>query len=237
MPLAAYIDESADGKGNILFVLGGWIAPLDAWQTFDESWREITNRYGLSEYHAHDCTQCEKEFKGWPSERITELQGELLTVLETTTPTGIGVSLNIEDYGQHPKSKFLPHYHACWQYLLIEATRKVPDGMQVSFVLDKRDKIIGKADRIRLLMKENVSFEDREKIGTVVTQSSHAFPPLQAADWLVYEILRHATGKKTTEEGEKLRNGFLVTYQEFCEGNINTLFDELTSAGFFNERR
>jgi Protein of unknown function (DUF3800) len=234
MPLAAYFDESSDGRADTLFVLAGWIAPLDIWQIFDERWREIIGRYGITEYHAHDCTQRSKAFKGWTDERVAGLQRELLSALEEAEPTGIGVSLNIRDYNKLPQSKTLPPYHACWQYCLIEAARTVAGENEVSFILDRRDKTFDKADKIKELMRECPAWESGNKIGTVALQDSHKFPPLQAADWLAYEILRHAAEKNTTEEGWKLRSSFLVTYQEFFEDNIRTLLDELKLAGFLN---
>jgi len=235
MPFAAYFDESSDGRADTLFVLGGWIAPLDAWQTFSNRWQEIIGRYKISEYHAHDCAQRSKEFKGWTDESVAGLQRELLSVIEATEPTGIGVSLNLQDYDKLPESRTLPPpYHVCWQYCLIEAARKVPDGNEVSFVLDRRAKTFEKADRIKELMRECPDWESGNKIGAVVLQHSHGFPPLQAADWLAYEIFRHAGRKDTTEEGCKLRSSFLVTYQEFSEDNIPTLLDELKLAGFFD---
>jgi len=89
--LEAYMDDSGSHDGAPVSVIAGYFGGHRRWMEFEDRWRPVLERYGVSEFHAKpfwdrdkEGTRTSGEYKGWSNDRAESFLDELLRIIESS---------------------------------------------------------------------------------------------------------------------------------------------------------
>jgi hypothetical protein len=77
--LTAYADEAGTHGGSADTIMAGWVGRAERWAEFEQKWKSLLLRNGLTHIHAVDLKQGKKQFKDkirWPERRRLALAQE-----------------------------------------------------------------------------------------------------------------------------------------------------------------
>lgn len=78
-----YLDDSGTPNQGRLLVVAGWVAKVEQWKKFEESWRAILDDDGIDYFHMTEFTHSVKQFaKGWKADE-SRRQGFLRKLILT----------------------------------------------------------------------------------------------------------------------------------------------------------
>lgn len=206
--VAAYFDESKDGKGTL--AIAGYVAPVWTWDGITPRWQSLLSNCGprpAKEFKASDCRSGFGEFAGWsPEERLlltTQLVDLIVEGGDYTGMFGVGAGV----YG-HLNSEIDPdlepiYYLSCFRKVVQHVFRccdflEAEDSIQ--FVFDEKDDVAFRAIQAfgRVVDEERGLF--RAKVLEPQFARSHELAPLQAADLLAYETFKEMKNRFHGEE-------------------------------------
>src|ERR1700704_2413132 len=97
--LTAYLDES---KSDPMFVLGGFVAPVQAWSRFSRNWKKVLNEYKVPYLHMKEFAFFKGPFKEWTEDDRKAFLGQLLFVITSASKQIYSFSciFNYHDYDQ-----------------------------------------------------------------------------------------------------------------------------------------
>ena len=209
MIVTVYIDESGT-HGSGVTILGGWVARLGQWATFDPKWAKLLKLNGLTYFHSRRMRGTKDEFKGWTRERKFDFTQQAASLALKSLEFGFTISVSDEAYrdhyiaGQRPREIPLDSpYGLCFRYCLslIPGFAKDTFGdreLKINFVLEAGHKNSGDALRIFTKVKKqhlpNVEEQEIVKmLGTIAFDDKKKFPGLQIADVNAYSAFQHHT--------------------------------------------
>lgn len=214
-----YFDGSGQTSGKDLFVtLAGYVGPPEAWAVFDERWRGLLTRLGLTHFHMADANARRGEFKGWSEDRVHAARARLLN--ECLAPmgwvdfrgqfVGAACTVNLKDYARAradlPALKQKEPQAICVDHVVTVALMTLPSRKSEPF---------GKAGKVDLCFDQNESFLHKinrmsqrkpslgpavlDLIGRLRVGDMRQLPGLQAADLLAWHTNRYRTGGFSAE--------------------------------------
>jgi hypothetical protein len=90
----AFFDDAGTHDSALVAALGGYVAPIEVWETFKREWDEFLGRRQLDFYHATDCQGKEghRQFEGWSSEErdVTHREAVEIITRHPIVPIGLG---------------------------------------------------------------------------------------------------------------------------------------------------
>lgn len=185
--LTFYGDASGKDETEALAV-GGFLATVDDWVAFDREWKEVLDANGLAYFRMSEFAHSTRQFKGWQHQehRRVSLIDSLVKILERRTLHWAGACILKRDYepvdADYKLREFATPYAIC-ATALTEHTitwcenqhRKEP----LEFVFEEGDVGAGQlSDFVNANTGHRPSFRKK------------ALPPLQAADFAAYEVLK-----------------------------------------------
>jgi hypothetical protein len=202
--LIAYIDESYDDD---VFVLAGFVAPVDEWEKFKEAWRStLAAPPAIPALKTVDAMRLKGCFYQWTAEERDAKLEALYSVIDAHVSFGISAMLPVRhlqmfnDDRLH-KSARNPYLHAVPQIIGGVARYQYQNLMedQIDFVFDERVMDQGKLQDIWDAVVEDAPVDIKTRLGaTPVWANDHEELPLQAADleawWLRRRWLEKLTG-------------------------------------------
>jgi hypothetical protein len=208
--LTAYIDDSGTLGGNRTYVLAAFCTTPREWANILCDWRGVVCHYGVTRFHATDCTNGYGEFEGWSRSKRSKLFRKTVDILGRHTNTrGYSVGIVLDDYNQvidkgSKTDELFGGPRSLVFQVLIQDLAKDRHG-PVEFVMDKPDKGWGQLKEL---------FEKTKQMGRPWCDNLHSltpgnastFPGIQAADLLAYETYRHlnqATSKEPKRRPRK----------------------------------
>jgi uncharacterized protein DUF3800 len=219
VPVQAWIDDSAGGKGSRrMFVLGGLVHEAEWWANFSQEWMKWCDVRPRLPYLKMD--QLHHLCQGWGDEqKIEKLRGFLKIIYTDPLPFMTYFSLDLDRFERNGKSIyvppandpfFMPAYSIVASVAYEQARRK--PGEQCEVIFDAQD-IFG--PRFQLLypelrdglLKGNPILETLPHL--VRFENDKEYPPLQAADLLVW-MIRHSESHEP-HEYEFIQEGILRT--------------------------
>jgi len=190
----SFADESGTDAGQPYSSFAGYIAQEGNWNEFSREWVEALERLGLGkEFHASDFYYKAKQ-KSWPQGYVDECILSLANTIKKWTDDGFAVIMCNEDYNSivcpaaREKDKFLYHL------LFAKVLRLVREFMYfkrdtVALFFDEQKGYEGRAEEIYRLFKKRYDKENKF-VSTTFVDSTRC-PPIQAADFLAFEIRRY----------------------------------------------
>jgi hypothetical protein len=199
----ACFDAGGSQHDQNFLVVAGFISSADTWKRFDTAWRERLEQDDLSYFHMVDLAQSTEEFKeGWKNNepRRQKLLADLMEIIQKYAFRRFGCAVNNELFLLHLSKErreeyFLDAYALAGmdctaQVLRWCKTQPAPEFHTVRFVFEDGD--LGKGKLIKRFSNDldmTPFFEPKQDKLTEHGKIA-AFTPLQAADFLSYEILK-----------------------------------------------
>ena len=138
------------------------------------------------------------EFEGWTKAKRDAFLPALTAVIDEHKLYGLGGMISVRDYDsvlpQPVKDETKHPYYFCLALLfrtLRQFKQAVPPG-RIDFVFDRKKKFQGIAEEIFHGLKEH-NPDHAQRLGEISFRAKDIFTPLQAADYLVYEVRRYAS--------------------------------------------
>lgn len=194
----AYFDASGQEHEHPYMVVAGFVSSAKVWSEFSDEWRAVLGNYHLKTFHAADCQNFRGEFIEWKgkADKRLRLWCDLLGVIKKHTFHKFSVGIEINDwkesFSQERKRKSKINAYvlcalACAERVKLWARRqnvKTP----IAYIYESGDPGSG---QLRAYFDEQEfpapSFKHKED-RTVDGIYYPATVPLQAADFLAYEI-------------------------------------------------
>jgi hypothetical protein len=196
--LKTFMDETGIHDDATMVAVGGYLARPRHWRAWTKDWnihkRQVPpGRRPIKIFHSTDCANFRGEFKGWVKEERDPYVAQLLPVMPAHELRGIVIGINLCDLKAtmeaHPELKkmFGKPYTACFQWaisIIMHLATKHGEGERMAFVHEAND-FKGRAKYAFEYVKEFLN--PRAIPMTMAFGTKADYPPLQAADVLVYE--------------------------------------------------
>jgi hypothetical protein len=209
----AYVDESGSDDANDYIGVGGLIAPIEHWKAFEGRWREILAQHGVPYSHMREFAHSTGAFRKWRSPN-KQFEPERIKF-------SADICQCILDHAIYSFGAIITKRH--WKTLVPEDMRKDMGGPYaflgrycmtricvwaddngqtepVDLVFEKgQPESAIRLQHSVLCRNENVRKEYR--LGNLRFEDKRGVLPLQAADVVAYELLKHfndlASGRTT----------------------------------------
>jgi hypothetical protein len=130
-PLIAYLDESGTHGGSEIMVMGGFLARLDQWTTFEGKFAALKKKHGFRVLHMVDLKNRKEDFKGWSDDQIEALLIDLSNITSFHLADAIAVTLDNASFKEFYKlqsTNLDSPYGLCFRlalyYLLVQAIKR-----------------------------------------------------------------------------------------------------------------
>ncbi len=185
----AYFDESGSDDTSAL-VVAGFVSTAEQWLRFDQDWKEILDRHGVSFFHMTDYAHSRGEFESWKGqeEKRNWFMQCLTNIIRVRAVASFGSILVLRDY-QTMDARFMLHEEfgnpyplcaSCSVSAVFHWAKKNHHPEPIRFVFE--DGVKYKGDLLARMEKEGIPLP--------TFGSKKEFPPLQAADLLAWEHLK-----------------------------------------------
>ena len=212
--LRAYIDDSGDMVRGPIFVLGGLMAPINHWRSFEADWMsELARTPKLEYFKAAEANGMRDQFAlrhGWTTDLRNQKVDKLCAIIRKWAVARLHVSIDVEDFKQFSREARGPNTHnaqkpywtAFWGILTMIREIQLsgsepPNG--VEFIFDQQGKIGDEAQSsLNQIYHEminthipNSAIQYRDIIKSSPTfRDDKEVVPLQAADLYAWSIRR-----------------------------------------------
>jgi len=196
--LDSYNDESHTTATT--FVVAGYVGSAADWRGLIFRWKRRLAREGVGEFHAVDCAQATRAFKGWAPDRRETLQSDLAQLLLNSglVPVVTAIQLPgwpaVEDRIRAVRPRQRTPYHLGFEHqITLVSQQKLGGRRPIDFVFDQFAKHEGGAREVFESMKGETDprFNFAKRLRSLDFADSSVQVGLQAADFLAYEAKRH----------------------------------------------
>ena len=233
MKVKAYCDCSGKTENDSRFLtLASYFASEHSWQQLRPKWIATLKAHNAPYFHAREVMSHQKSFRGWDSERVTRLVGELFNALgQTDRADFFGTSCTV-DLAEYRKAKEgIP-------------TLRMPEAMCLDYCMGMVFRHPRRNDGIELFFDRGVAFHGvmqslwqsrgpkriwwAEKVTRIDPVDMRTSPALQATDLLAWFSNRYWTKGHNDIWGGLYAGTFLLTshYHAFLGGReITSIYD------------
>jgi hypothetical protein len=199
----ACFDAGGSQHDQSFLVVAGFISSANAWRRFDGVWRNRLAQDGLSYFHTVDFAQSTGQFKeDWKANepRRQRLLADLMDIIRKHAFRRFGCAVDNELFMRYlPREQREEYFLNAYALASMDCTAQVlrwcrtqpaPVFHKVRFVFEDGD--LGKGNLIKRFASDLAMtpiFESKKDKASENGKIS-AFTPLQAADFLAYEILK-----------------------------------------------
>lgn len=213
--IEAYFDESETVKEQQhSFVVAGYAADTYRWQRFEREWGHVLDDFGVPYMHMSEVANREGPFNEWDDERCAAFLSRLAFVI-TSKPGSIrsvSCAIPVKDYleiaTEAERNEVGHAYHLCLYWCIPSVLRLYArePGHSIDFVFDDRRGVKPKALKALGVYKHSTLIPDGLKamLGELSYADDKLVKPLQAADFLAYEVNKHY------REPDRLRKSLLA---------------------------
>jgi hypothetical protein len=233
MKVWGYFDASGthdsldrSGKPSPAVSVSGYLATPLQWQRFDKRWRAVLSEAGVPYFHATEFVARVPPFDGWSDEKRLWFTRALIDVISGNVTYGVGMSVARAEYenvlATVPIAKKVfgsPYTFCCHMCLCTGADwahqRNYTETIKYIFESGDASADILKAhtnacqdDRVRERFRfgiRGLTFEDGVKVA-----------PLQAADFLTYELYREMGRHLQPNPGQEYTRNSLTALLEIA---------------------
>jgi hypothetical protein len=136
--IKAFIDDSRSIDPPV-YVLGGFIAPANAWESFSNEWQQILDGPPRLDYFKmQEAYALHGQFEDWRADRRDEWVRLFFNVIKKHVRAAISVSVNPEDikkiYG--PRDKFATHPFYLAAISMITKTVRAREALGIEYGID-----------------------------------------------------------------------------------------------------
>jgi hypothetical protein len=198
--LRAYCDESGTHAASPLVTMSAWMTEQPRWKHLSLGWRRVLDGPpSVREAKAADMEARQGDFKGWSAKQVEEFRWKLCRRIDAHVRFGVSLSVERADYERivmpkvsgiddHAFGTFRDPYvwlMACVVGLVVRSEHRKPDE-RVAFIFDEGHEGQANAEDFFYWMLEADPSIGQHVVRKFMTADSLDFPPLQAADQLVW---------------------------------------------------
>jgi len=178
--------------------MAAWVSSRAAWKVITRRWRAILKGPPrVREAKAADMEAKQGDFVGWTDRQVEELRLKLCAQLDPRVDFGIAISVRRPDFERIVVPNLpRPHEHAFgmlrdpYAWVMAATVGLVVDhlksGQRVAFTFDRGHRRQGDAERLFYWILDTDPRVGQRVVRSWQTADSVEFPPLQAADQLVW---------------------------------------------------
>jgi Protein of unknown function (DUF3800) len=206
VPMHAYVDDSAGGKGKRrVFVLAGFVNEAEWWARFSDKWSQWLNVHPRMPYLKMD--EIGSLCRGWTAEEITRKLSGFVEIIKTAPlPKVTHISHDLDKFDKW-KDRMIPpandpfHLPALLILFSVAYEQAQTKNEQCEVVFDKQD-VFG--PRLAIMYQEirESLCDSNPKLSVLPRQprfeDDKEYVPLQAADMLAW-IVRHSESRQLHE--------------------------------------
>src|ERR1051326_5118704 len=215
--LRLYLDDAGSQTNDQkpIFAVGGYVAPVDVWDSFSVVWQRVLNEMKSPPYHATDCEPGPNgcghgEFSDWNTNKLLELKSRLAP-LTLQLSAGVGRVLIVPEHNEYllKEPVLVNRIQGAREYLplflLLETVLDwiaygwpdKPEGDEIEVIFETGTKGLALATNVFRWLRENMSWASNtytEELGF----GDKILPPLQAADMLAFSAYKDIEGRLCT---------------------------------------
>jgi hypothetical protein len=197
-----YIDESGHASQGDVFVLAGLGGTARQWEGFADDWNGVLQSAGLTEpFHAVEFEGARKQFDQFRERRDEwrAIHDDLTDVIlkHKLTMMGIGVPLplwrQMDDESRRKNDPYLLATEAMVSGLARDSELTSGGDVDLAFYFEKREDTAAAAERMFRAIRTHPMVARRERL-TSFEFGGKAWPQLQAADLVAYEVRKRIIG-------------------------------------------
>jgi len=119
--LVCYLDDSGKDPQNRIITLAGFVAPEDAWRSFEAEVESWFTEFGVKVLHTKELHHTDGEFKGWTVLRKQAFVARLCQAMSHHLPVGVSMSALKETYAtraaESDRKRTVTPYTFCFQVI------------------------------------------------------------------------------------------------------------------------
>jgi hypothetical protein len=234
--VTAYFDESeTGGLSNGYFVVAGLVGEARHWARIEREWKHVLLEFDVEYLHMNEFAHKEP-FKSWGRSKRDRFLAQCSHVLSSQRKYLHSASCSIsarayeavcEKQGQEACQPYLDCLQQCSANVL-KMFEKEAVAHQISLIFDRRPKCIGKAvDKLEELRTHpNIPAAVGAMLATVTPGDDRTMIPLQAADFIAYEVNKHYREPMRLRKSLKAINGIVGLHTELTISHLRSTFPE-----------
>ena len=211
-----FLDDS--GRGGV-FAVGGYLAHVDQWRTFEREWGLWLRKARVKVFHATDFYNARGEFKGWDDKKQRKYAKLFTATAADRTEIAIGRAVDVAAYQEFlapvlaaqywtPHGKVTPLMwcaRTSLESLVVRHARFIPAPVPLAVIFEEGEGVGEVIDYMRGLQKRGAPWAQRF---ASFADGPKELRPLQAADLIVHEGIR-SVHEKLHPSGRPKRKSML----------------------------
>lgn len=222
--LKAYLDDSGDGDSadESHLTIGGWLADHDSWQRFEPMWDDLMREFGIPYLHMAEFRKENAKFKHLKSDPAQEKEfwKRVNSLILQTVRTSVACTVRMDDLNKFNKKLGLglDPYALCIFGCLLQMRSCALDG-EIEFVLDQFDNSTSRAGLALKYAQTAMGMDHpvRPDLFTPIPLQKHeswkTVLPLQAADYIAWEVRKFRRERKDFRPPKSVRGDRLNTHE------------------------
>jgi hypothetical protein len=228
-----YFDASGTQEEGAVLVAAGAFANVDHWGTFDEQWRDLMAKEGVTNFRMHDLAHFKKSFAtGWRENETRRRQflQAFMTLANQTVEASFVTTLVLSDYhAVNEKYQITEFFGGAYSLAQANCVTRVVGWVlenkapadEVYFFVEHGD--VGQ-DAFRKLMRENLGYiADYVILLPKRNESGEDITPYHVADVVAYEHHSEHTFVALTGTEKGKPRGLLTNIRETLKPDVGIL--------------
>jgi len=200
-PYHVYIDDSTqDRYGKKVVAIGAYVATIEGWAQFEKEWAGVLRRGPFPFFHTTDFLANQPPFKtDWNHEQRDNFMERITTTASEYPILGVSGAILCEEYeqvmpddlrkGWRDPRLFALYSVLAWLHgMATHKNSRLSLPTPVNILIERQRGFVGRAVELFYAVKDK--FDSTGVFGEIGHGDRIAYPPLQAADLLVYEATR-----------------------------------------------
>lgn len=204
--LTAFFDESLSNKRErpLIYSVAGWISTVDKWTEFGKEWKAALGEFGLESFHMNRYENRFEPYDTWSDDERKSRLHRLHQIIKDYRMYGCAFAYEYEFwkikeqmYPSDSKDPFGPLALACMDALSAWRDRQEFRDDKIEYIFAFRDGQGRDLDTYwKLFRKRQHDDSFFRPSGQWLHQYAKDSPPLQAADILAYEFMKHCAKRR-----------------------------------------
>lgn len=222
--MRAFLDESGTHAGSLVTAVAGYLIPADSVALLENEWTELLALHELSELHMKEFVPPHGKYAHWNDAKKRSLLEPLISLIHKYSVVGVGAAVEMDEFMRtthtraHAKAPQLVEspYEWCVRQCMWQVVRWADKNEYtgvVAYTLDQGDPNQQGARRSFDATKENQSFREKYRLGTLEFADSRDVYAIQCADLLAYEMYKEAD-RLLSGSPRQTRKSFLALLRE-----------------------
>ena len=203
---SAYFDASGTRKSDVL-VVTGYVSRISKWVRFDQEWKALLEKYGVTNLHMTDFVSSKNEFSGWlgQTDRRREFMEELVACIRRSTNKGFSAGVVVEDFNavdkEYPLAKNVGTPFSLCGMTCMGMLKRWADKGRCD--IGKMLVLFEDGDNDRGDFQERVA-QQGVTVGYLGKPASRAFQAADLAAWKVRTFINEGRQAETQEAAHRL---------------------------------